>query len=83
MTHSAATASLAETPTPLSDNQLAWLSRTYDRVLQPIWVHDLAARCVYRNRLARSAGWSGAARLVFEIIDHHGRTIGHLATLRS
>lgn len=83
MTHSAATASLAETPTPLSDNQLAWLSRTYERVSQPIWVHDLTNRCIYRNRPARSAGRHSAARLVFEIIDHNGRTIGHLATLRS
>lgn len=60
---------------------LAWLARTYDRVSQPVWIHDLSDNCVYQNRSARSAPLSPTALARFEILDHDDRIIGHLTTI--
>ena len=61
-------------------DHLAWLAKTYDRISQPVWIHDLSANCVYRNRSARSAPSSKAVLARFDILDHDDRTIGHLTT---
>ena len=61
-------------------DHLAWLAKTYDRVSQPVWIHDLAANCVYQNRSARTSLSSQAALARFEILDHDDRIVGHLTT---
>ncbi len=82
MTYSAASTTVAESRSVLSDDQLARLARTYDRVSSPIWVYDRSSRCIYRNFSAKRTGRVAASRLTFEILDHNGRTVGHLATVR-
>lgn len=70
--------SSAGTAATFSEDQLAGLARTYEGIDRPIWVHDLSARCVYRNRLAAGRAATADGHEVFEILDHHGRAIGQL-----
>jgi len=67
-------------PAALSDEQLASLARTYDAVSNPIWVHDLSHRCVYWNPPASGHSVDEGGMLLFDIVDHRGRTIAHLST---
>jgi len=80
MTSLAASTRSTELPPVFSDRQLASLARMYDKASSPIWVYDLSARCVYRNRSAQRTHSGAASRLTFEIVDHKGRVVGHLAT---
>ncbi len=61
----------------LTQDDIVCLAATYDDVAQPIWIHDASSRCVYRNPAAMYAlPTAGSSR--FDILDHRGRTVGHL-----
>jgi hypothetical protein len=62
-------------------DHLAWLAKTYDRIAQPVWIYDLSANCLYRNRSAKSEPSVQAPMARFDILDHDDRIIGHLATI--
>ena len=62
-------------------DHLAWLAKTYDRIAQPVWIYDLSANCLYRNRSAISEPSAQAPLTRFDILDHDDRIIGHLATI--
>ena len=65
----------------ISSEQIAHLARTYDDATQPIWIHDLAAQCVYRNKPAMRVHETIPHRTVFDIVDGRGHTVAHLSTL--
>jgi len=69
---------LAEPPPVLSQDHLQVLAQTYDRVPVPVWIHDLEERCVYRNPCAGQGPRGEAETLVFDIVDHRGRTLCRL-----
>jgi hypothetical protein len=67
----------------LSAEQIGHLARTYDDVAQPIWIHDLAAQCLYRNARAIRQSGANPHRTVFDILDGSGQIVAHLSTLAS
>lgn len=69
---------LADGPPVMSEDHLRLLSQTYERVPVPIWIHDLEERCVYRNPRAEAGTRAGEETLVFDIVDHRGRTLCRL-----
>lgn len=69
---------LADGPPVLSDDHVRLLSQTYERVPVPIWIHDLEERCVYQNPSARRQAQLDGETLVFDIVDHRGRTLCRL-----
>jgi len=72
------TPSLSDEPLIIAQEQIDSLTATYQDCGQPIWVHDLWMRCVYRNRQANEAFSGNSNVSVSEIIDHNGRVVGHL-----
>ncbi|UCD30272.1 MAG: hypothetical protein JSV03_07330 [Planctomycetota bacterium] len=70
-------------PATLTIDHIAWLANTYERIPRPIWIHDLSAKCLYRNPPARSVSLSQAKVTRFEILDHDDRIIGHLTTIKN
>ena len=82
MTSLADSACVVQPRSVLSEGQLASLARTYDGASSPVWVYDRSARCVYRNRSAKCLRCHPASRLRFEIVDHGGGVVGHLATVQ-
>ena len=63
--------------------QLAGLGRTFEAARQPVWIHDLTDRCVYRNAAAQAAYREGAAVQLHDIVDHEDRKLGYLVIGRS
>ncbi len=58
-------------------NRLAATCAQADR---PIWVHDLEARCLYRNPPAERVSDHRKALMIFDIVDYQDQSIGYLAT---
>ncbi len=56
------------------------LAATCAKADRPIWVHDLEARCLYRNPPAEHVSDHPETLMVFDIVDHRDRSIGYLAT---
>ena len=65
-------------PPVLTTEHIDSIAQTYDDSGQPVWVHDLWMRCVYRNRRSMEAFSGDSETLVSEIVDHAGRVVGHL-----
>jgi PAS domain-containing protein len=77
---SAATAvcdQLEEVPAVPGDHLLS-MARIFDASSDPVWVHDLTGRCVYRNPSARTAS-PGAARQRFELFNAADERLGCVA----
>lgn len=64
----------------LTKEHITRLAATCAKADQPIWVHDLEARCLYRNPPAERAPDRREALMIFDIVDHSDRSIGYLAT---
>ncbi|MBI4580014.1 MAG: hypothetical protein HY718_09955 [Planctomycetes bacterium] len=68
-------------PVPLlSEDRLRSLAQTYNRVESPVWIHTLQGECIYLNASAERMQ-AECRPLVFDILDHCGRTIGRLKTI--
>jgi len=80
MIYSVADLEIKAKPETLRAEHLAWLAETYDRISQPVWIHDLTSNCVYRNRLARFSAGTDVQLAKFDILDHDDKIIGHLTT---
>jgi len=65
---------------PFSYEWMAAVARTFDEVSAPVWIHDLSFRCIYRNRSTAAASPDEDGLQVHELLDHEGRTVGHLCT---
>jgi len=78
MASAVATAVRTERLAVLTREHIDSLTQTYEASAQPVWVHDLWMRCVYRNRRALEAFSGNRPALVSEIVDHAGRAVGHL-----
>jgi len=66
-----------------SREHLASLAATYGCASQPVWVRDLANRCVYQNPPARGASLPRQRTVTCDILDHRGVVVGSLATVIS
>ena len=78
MTSAVATPVPTDGPPVLTEEYINSVAQTYGDCAQPVWVHDLWMRCVYRNRRAIEAFSSNGKTIVSEIIDHANRVVGHL-----
>jgi hypothetical protein len=70
-----------EAASAFTREHLASLAATYAYASQPVWVRDLADRCVYQNPLARRTIVPLQPALTCEILDHRGIVVGSLATV--
>lgn len=73
----------AASPDPtvrLTAEHITRLAATWAHADRPIWVHDLEARCLYRNPPAERAPDRREALMIFDIVDHRDRSVGYLAT---
>ena len=73
----------AASPTPtarLTAEHITRLAATCAKADQPIWVHDLEARCLYRNPPAERTPDHRESLMIFDIVDYRDRSVGYLAT---
>lgn len=70
-------------PPALDQAQLAHLARTFEHCTPPVWIHDTQNRCLYRNFPAMCSPTRDEQLMIFEIVNHQDRVVGHLTSGKS
>jgi hypothetical protein len=65
-----------------SADHLDSLAKTFDDADQPVWIHDVWARCIYRNPRAVNCYTGDQQTQIFDLLNHEGEVIGYMTTCR-